>query len=287
MKKLFLSILLLCCCIVFTGCGGNSNSYDGAESNDYRIYISNDIINKGVNNTKPSNRAASSDKVDVKLFLNGVEFPGHSYNEDSYIFTKVMYSSEANRMFSNASYTIKLDIQGSSKPSRIVFEKLVPLPENISAKNDNNDENKIIMYGDGREIDVYYYNDIEQAGLTKVKRVSIEKLNSLTAKVTFFNAFDKGVAIDYDSWMISGVDSSGNSGSYTYSENEANRYFLVTPSGDGDSRYYTITLTYKGEAKADAGNHTLDNTEIQINKITKGGKNVVDPNILNNTIYKP
>ena len=267
MKKLFLFIMLLCCSIVFTGCSGTGNSFDGDSSVDnYRITVSREIIDSAVESLYFERAASTSENRNVKLYFNNIEYPGHSFDTDgNYIFTKVMYYDDSRKMLSGASSTIKLYVETLSKPVVIVFKALSELPTDIFI--DNIGEG-IKIVGNNTDIPVYYYNDKEQSGLKKVESVKIEKLNSMTAKVTFFNALGKGVSIDYTSWKISGVDiETGDSGSYTYTENETNSYFLVTPCVAGDSSYYTITLTNKGESKADAANHTLDNTEITINEI--------------------
>lgn len=267
MKKLFLFIMLLCCSIVFTGCSGTGNSFDGDSSvNNYRITVSREIIDSAVESLYFERAASTSENRNVKLYFNNIEYPGHSFDTDgNYIFTKVMYAEDSYKMLSGASSTIKLYVETLSKPVVIVFKALSELPTDIFI--DNIGEG-IKIVGNNTDIPVYYYNDKEQSGLKKVESVKIEKLNSMTAKVTFFNALGKGVSIDYTSWKISGVDiETGDSGSYTYTENETNSYFLVTPCVAGDSSYYTITLTNKGESKADAANHTLDNTEITINEI--------------------
>ena len=269
MKKLFLFIMLLCCSIVFTGCSGTGNSFDGDSSVDnYRITVSREIIDSAVDSLVFERAASTSENRNVKLYFNNIEYPGHSFDTDgNYIFTKVMYYDDSRKMLLQgaASSTIKLYVETLSKPVVIVFKALSDLPTDIFI--DNIGEG-IKMVGNNTDIPVYYYNDEEQSGLKKVESVKIEKVNSMTAKVTFFNALGKGVSIDYTSWKISGVDiKTGDSGSYTYTENETNNYFLVTPCVAGDSSYYTITLTNKGESKADAANHTLDNTEITINEI--------------------
>ena len=267
MKKLFLFIMLLCCSIVFTGCSGTGNSFDGDSSVDnYRITVSREIIDSAVESLYFERAASTSENRNVKLYFNNIEYPGHSFDTDgNYIFTKVMYYDDSRKMLSGASSTIKLYVETLSKPVVIVFKALSELPTDIFI--DNIGEG-IKIVGNNTNIPVYYYNDEEQSGLKNVESVKIEKVNSMTAKVTFFNALGKGVSIDYTSWKISGVDiETGDSGSYTYTENETNSYFLVTPCVAGDSSYYTITLTNKGESKADAANHTLDNTEITINEI--------------------
>ncbi len=282
MKKLFLSILLLCCCIVFTGCGGNSNSYDNA----YRITISKEIINKG--DSGESSRAATSERRDVKLFLNGVEFPGHSFDSDgNYVFTKVMYNQEANEICSHDTSSFIELFEGSSELpfDTTEFESLVPLFQTIIAYI--GDDGKIHMFGGNREISIYNHNGEEQEGLKKVEKVEIEKVDSLTAKVTFKNG--KGECVDigfYDSWTISGTDITDNtkSASYTYNENKKKTYFIVENFNKG---VYNISLTSDGETKATLGNHTLNNTEITINEIKNGDKDVVDPSILKKAVYRP
>ena len=286
MKKLFLSILLLCCCVVFTGCGGNSNSYDESEADAYRITVSDNIINQA-NNTVSTARSASSDKKEVKLFLNGVEFPGHSFDTDgNYIFTKVMYATEVAKMAVKSSYTIKLVIEGNSNPTEIVFEKQPVLPRNIMVKKI--DSNNISMFGDNGDIDAFYYNGVEQAGLTKVKDIKIEKLNSLTAKVTFLNALGNGVLIDYDYWKITATKLNGESVSWSSNQNGSNINLLITPSENGNSDFYTITLTSKGEDKI--GSHSLDNTYVKIDDIKKNGENGVSllpSNVLSKAYLQP
>ena len=284
MKKLFLSVLLLCCCIVFTGCGGNSNSYDGADSTAYRIYISEKIINEARNSVNSSERASSSDSInDVKLFLNGIEFPGHSFDTDgNYIFTKVMFDSDAFQIVSAASNTIKLEIDSNTKPTVIIFEKINVMPSNIYVKKNSDIVN---MYGDNGEIDVYYYNDIEQSGLTKVKDIKIEKLNSLTAKITLLNGLGEGLHKEFNYWRITATKTNGDSVSWTSDDNKSDISLLVTPSLSGNSKYYTITLTSKGEEKIHS--HSLDNTAVRINELKLNGNDVLPSNILNKAFYNP
>lgn len=295
MKKLFLFIMLLCCSIVFTGCSGTGNSFDGDSSvNNYRITVSREIIDSAVESLYFERAASTSENRNVKLYFNNIEYPGHSFDTDgNYIFTKVMYYEDSYKMLPEdslkmlpgASTTVKLYVETLSKPVVIVFKGLSELPTDIFIKKTGEG---IKMVGDNTDIPVYYYNDEEQSGLKNVESVKIEKVNSMTAKVTFFNVLKKGVLIDFDYWKISGTDMhSDNSGSYTYTENETNSYFLVTPCVAGDSNYYTITLTNKGESKADVAEHTLDNTVIKIDEIKKNGKDVLDSNALNTAVYHP
>ena len=288
MKKFIQFIVLMCCCVVFTGCSGNSNSFDNADTNAYRIYVSENIINKGNNTMIASGRAASAERVDAELFSNGVEFPGHSSDAyGNYIFTKVMYESEASQIISAASNTIRIMVGLNTKPIEIVYDRVLPQNTYIDGKA-NSDE--IHMHSDSGEIDVYLYNGVQQAGLTKVKNVRIEKVNSVTAKVTLLNGLGQGLHKSFNYWKITGVDiNTGDTGSYTYTENETEkgRFFIITPSGEGDSKFYTITLTSKGEAKSDASSHTLDNTEIQINEIKLNGEDVVEKSILSKVKYIP
>ncbi len=291
MKKLFLFIMLLCCSIVFTGCSGTGNSFDGdSDVNNYRITVSREIIDSAVESLYFERAASTSENRNVKLYLNNIEYPGHSFDTDgNYIFTKVMYYDDFRKMLSVGSTTIKLYVETLSKPVVIVFQAIQDLGElPTDFFIDKTGEEINILANNTNPLDVYYYNDKEQSGLKSVKSVKIEKVNSMTAKVTFINALNKGVLIDFDYLKISGVDiHSGNSGSYTYTENETNSYFLVTPCVAGDSSYYTITLTNKGESKADAAEHTLDNTVIKIDEIKKNGKDVLDSNALNTAVYHP
>ncbi|MBR4329752.1 MAG: hypothetical protein IKP71_07845, partial [Candidatus Riflebacteria bacterium] len=233
---------------------------------------------------------------EIKLCLNGVEFPGHSFDSDgNYVFTKVMYEQEANQVISQSPSIIEL-FEGSSDEAFVTidFERVAPLPQSIIITRI--DANHISMAGSNGSIDVNYYiipsGRYPQEGLGKVKRVEIKKVDSLTARVTFYNGANKGVEIEYDSWKISGIDkTTGKSASYTYNENEK-RYFKVEPSIEGDSIdgysiAYIISLTSDGETKATLGNHTLDNTEITINEIKNGDKDVVDPSILKKAVYRP
>ncbi len=292
MKKFIQFILLVCCCIVFTGCGGNSNSYDGA----YRITISKKYLDA---EPASSSRAATSGAKDIKLFLNGVEFPGHSFDSDgNYIFTKVMFEQEANQVISHEPSIIELFEGSKEEDALAVFEveRVAPLPQSIIITWI--DATHFRIDGSNGSIGAYYYTNASgikypQEGLKKVKRVEIKKIDSLKARVTFYNVDNIGVEIDYDSWTISGTDKGNNkSASYTYSENEANRYFLVTPSIDGDSENgysisYIISLTDNGETKANVGNHTLDNTIVKIDNIIKDGHNVVDTGILEQATWYP
>ena len=286
MKKLFLSILLLCCCIVFTGCGGNSNSYDGA----YRIIVPRKIIDENLN---VSGRASVSVAMDIKLCLNGVEFPGQSFDSDGdYIFTKVMFEQEANQIisFRNTSLIELFDGSSDIPFATIEFERVAPLPQSIIITRI--DATHVSMAGSNGSINAYYYiipsGRYPQDGLEKVETVLIEEVDSLTARVTFKNCEGEGVDIGvYDSWTISGKDITDNtkSASYTYYENEhEKRYFLVEKYNTG---VYIIRLTSDGETKATLGNHTLDNTEITINEIKNGDKYVVEPSILQKAVYRP
>ena len=275
MKKLFLSILLLCCCIVFTGCGGNSNSYDGA----YRITVSKDIIN---DNLVESARADVSAARDVRLCLNGVEFPGHSSDSDNYIFTKVMYEQEANQIISQNPSIIEL-FEGSSDEAfaTIEFVSVIPLPQSIIITRI--DAKHVSMAGSNGEIDVEYYiprdgNPIEQEGLTKVKDIRLEKVDELIAKVTFFNSRGNSVHINFDTWKITAIKQNGDSVSWTSEQNKADSRLLITPSVNGSTKYYTINLTSKGENKV--GSHTLANTSIRINEIKLNGKDVLSADVL-------
>ena len=140
MKKFIQFILLVCCCIVFTGCGGNSNSYDGA----YRITVSESIINDGL---AAAIRTSSSDSVarDITLKFNDIEFPGHSFDsKGNYIFTKVMFEQDAYEMTSRNPSVIKLYNGSDTEPlATIEFERLVSLPQNIDISMNKNGDIEI------------------------------------------------------------------------------------------------------------------------------------------------
>ena len=271
MKKLFLSILLLCCCIVFTGCGGNSNSYDGA----YRITIDGRIID---DNSNASERASVSGARDVKLCLNGVEFPGHSFDTDgNYIFTKVMFEQEADQVISQNPSVIEL-FEGSSDEAfaTIEFERIVPLPQSIIITRTG--ANKISMTGSNGSIDAYYYNGVEQDGLKRVSDIRLEKTDKLIAKVTLFNSLGNSVHVDFDYWKITAIKPNGDSVSWTSTQNEVDSRLLITPSVNGSVKYYTINLSSKGEEKI--GSNTLENTSIRINEIKNNGADVLPADVL-------
>ena len=274
MKKLFLSILLLCCCIVFTGCGGNSNSYDDA----YRITVSKDIIN---DNLIESVRADVSAAREIKLCLNGVEFPGHSFDSENYIFTKVMYEQEASQIISSRNTSLIELFDGEILLATIEFDIAAPLPQNITVAKSGI---YIIMTGSNGEIDVEYYtprdgNPIEQEGLKKVKDIRLEKVDELIAKVTFYNSRGNTVHINFDSWKITAIKQNGDSVSWTSEQNKADSSpLLITPSVNGSAKYYTINLSSKGEDKV--GSHTLANTSIRINEIKLNGKDVLSADVL-------
>ena len=272
MKKLFLSILLLCCCIVFTGCGGNSNSYDGA----YRITVSKDIINDNLNE---SARADISVARDVRLCLNGVEFPGHSSDSDNSIFTKVMFEQEASQIISSRNTSLIELFDGSSDIpfATIEFERVAPLPQSIIITRI--DATHVSMAGSNGSIDVLDYNGVEQEGLNKVKDIRLEKVDELIAKVTFYNSRGNTVHIDFDSWKITAIKQNGDSVSWTSEQNKADSSpLLITPSVNGSTKYYTINLSSKGEDKV--GSHTLNNTSIRINEIKLNGKDVLSADVL-------
>ena len=277
-KKISLIIMFLFTCIVFTGCGGDTNSYDNA----FRITVSKKIIDDklaALDNSKSSRLAV--DKTNVKMKFNDVEFPGHAFDSNGdYIFTKVMYESEAYKTASNKTSIIEFYItsDGGSNTTfaTIEFEKQVPLPQNINISINNN--GNIVMVGSNGSIDVYYYCGEPQEGLKKVKDISLEKINKLKAKVTFLNTLGDGVLIDYDYWKITAIKENNDSVTWTSSQNKSDKNLIIEEVKNGDSYYYTFTLSSKGEGLV--GSHNLDNTSIIINEIKNDGKDVLSADIL-------
>ncbi len=267
MKKFIQFILLVCCCIVFTGCGGNSNSYDGA----YRITVDKAIIN---GNNASLRMAEASGTVDVTLKYNGVEFPGHSFDSDgNYIFTKVMSGEDIAQMTSRQPSIIEIS---SGLIHTIKFQVLDPLPQKIVISMNN--QGGIKMYGSNGVIDVYFYDDDKQDGYYKVKDISLKKENSLTAKVTFYNSLGKTIPINYNSWKITASNSKGNSVTWTSEQNSSDIIINECDNGD-DEAYYTITLSSKGEGIV--GSHSLDDTSVRIDEIKDSeGKSVLTDELL-------
>ena len=273
MKKFIQFILLVCCCIVFTGCGGNSNSYDGA----YRITVSENIIDEG----SSSSRAVISGTKDVKLFLNGVEFPGRSYSEGNYTFTKVMYEQEAYQILEGASTTVSITINGSETFS-IGFEKVTSLNEGIYIKKNTNGSyivsngtvvKTVIMINRNPIVDVDDITDVE-----------ISKLSSLSAKVTFRNILNESKKIDFDSWKISALDSNLDT-IHSWTKEKDNDDQKLEILYNSIEKYYTINLTSNGVSAARS--HNLDNTRVKIDYIRKGGLDVVDTGILEQATWMP
>ncbi len=270
MKKFIQFILLVCCCIVFTGCGGNSNSYDGA----YRITVSKNIIDAESNS---SSRAATSGAKDIELFLNGVEFPGHSFDSDkNYIFTKVMFEQEAHEILSGASTTVNITINGNEVLS-LVFERITSLSEGIYIKKlsdgsylvRNGSVNKKIIK-DGE----HYLVDLDE-----ITNVEISKISSLSAKVTFRNILKESQKIDFDSWKISALDSNSVPiKSWTSEKDSSDKKLNISYESELGEKYYIINLTSSGVDSANG--HNLDNTSVKIDYIRKDGHDVVDTGIL-------
>lgn len=275
MKKLFLSILLLCCCIVFTGCGGNSNSYDGA----YRITVSKNIID---DESVTSSRAATSDAKDIKLFLNGVEFPGRSFDsEGNYIFTKVMFEQEVYQILSGASTTVNITINGNDILS-LVFKKVTSLKEGIYIKK-LSDGSYLVRNG---SVDKEIIKNGEEylVDLDDITDVEISRLSSLSAKVVFKNILGESQKLDFNSWKISALDSYLKAiHSWTSLEESSDKKLDI--SYDITEKYYTINLTSQGVSAA--GNHNLNNTIVKIDYIRKDGHDVVDTGILEQATWYP
>ena len=72
MKKVFLFIMLLCCSIVFTGCG-NSNSYDGQAVETINIIVNKNMMDIAVASASTSYRYSEAEG-DISLLFNNVIF---------------------------------------------------------------------------------------------------------------------------------------------------------------------------------------------------------------------
>ena len=277
MKKLFLSILLLCCCIVFTGCGGNSNSYDDA----YRITVSKKVVDTYQGIT--SARAVADERKNVDFYLNGVEFPGHSFDTDgNYIFTKVMYDQEAQDILLGASTTLSLSIDGLKLTLDI--EKVTDLNAGIFWDKQS-DGSYIVMNGNVRKT-IIRINGDSLVDLNEITKVEISKLSSLSAKVVFKNILNETQKLDFDSWKISALDSNLEPIHFWTSEKDASDKKLdISFVNNITEKYYTINLTSQGVSAA--GSHNLDNTIVKIDYIRKGGLDVVDTGILEQATWQP
>lgn len=280
MKKLFLSILLLCCCVVFTGCGGNSNSYDGA----YKITVSKNIIN---DETVSSSRAATSGTKDIELFLNGVEFPGQSFDSDqNYVFTKVMYEQDAHKVLSGASTTVSIfSVDGEKRKEilSIVFQRVTSLGEGLFIKKTGG--SYIVINGTTQK-EVIQVNGENLVDLDEITGVEISKLSSLSAKVTFRNILKESKKLDFDSWKISALDSNLEEiHSWTSEKDSSDKKLEISFVNDITEKYYTINLTSSGITSANG--HNLDNTIVKIDNIRKDGHDVVDTGILEQATWYP
>lgn len=290
MKKLFFLITLLSLCIISVGCGGSSNSSNGSAIKNLTVRVANNIINS---QQQASDRASIA-LSDVKLFFNGVEFPGHSMLDGDYIFTKIMYEADALQMISN-SKTSNIKISFNQQEIKIDFEKAKAIPENLMIKLNNN-TGKVAVSNNGNDLTVIKVNDEEYVSLDEIVKVSIDKLGDLSAKVTFFNILDEGLLIDYDEWKITGYSSYTSESvntplkSWTRTLNNTDKKLNINSSGTVGNNWYEITLTNEGEASAKSYN--LNNTFIKIDYIRKKDandnlKDVVDTGILQNAIYRP
>ena len=279
MKKLFLSILLLCCCIVFTGCGGNSNSYDGA----YKITVSDNIINGDL---VESSRAVASERKNVDLYLNEVKFPGHSFDsEGNYIFTKVMFDQEAQDVLSGGASTNVSIYDGEVRIFSIDFEKVIDLNKGLFIKKTS--DGSILVVNGNETKTIIKINDEPMVDLDEITKVEISRLSSLSAKVVFRNILKESQKLDFDSWKISALDSNLETiHSWTSEKDSSDKKLDISYVSEiTGEKYYTINLTSEGVSAA--GSHNLDNTIVKIDYIRKGGFDVVDTGILEQATWKP
>ncbi len=282
-KRIFLFIMLLCCCIVFTGCGGNSNSYDDADVSNLHITVYNNVINTETNSYSTR---ASINNSDLRLFFNDIEFQGHSSDsENNYVFTNVMYTSKAYEMTNaDASSTIIIALTTGETLYKIEFAN-IDLPVNLSIRSENG---KIVMYNGANPVHILKVNDKTDGytDLTEVIEVKIEKYNSTTAKVTFYNVLKQGIKLDYTYWKISALNSELDPiESWTNEENSSSTKLNISKP-QGTDNYYLISLTESGLASAHS--HNLANTIVGIDYITDSNhKDLVSTYVLRQGIYRP
>ena len=282
-KRIFLFIMLLCCCVVFTGCGGNSNSYDDADVSNLNITVCNNVINT---ETISYTSRASINNSDLRLFYNDTEFLGHSSDsEKNYVFTNVMYTSKAYEM-TNANTTSKIVIALASgeKLYEIEFAN-IDLPMNLFIRLEND---KIVMKNGANPVYILKVNGKTDGytDLTEVTEVKIEKYDSTTAKVTFYNVLKQGIKLNYAYWKISALNSKLDPiQSWTNEENTSSPKLIIS-TPQGIDNYYLISLTESGIASAHS--HNLDNTIVGIDYITDSEHNdLVSTYVLSQGIYRP
>ena len=287
LKKSILFIMLLLTCIVFTGCAGNSDSYNDSDVSTLKVTVDKNLIN-GSN----SSERASYDLNNLNLYFNGVLFQGHSLDSDgNFVFTNVMYTQIAqDKLYKKKYSTIKISVGEIKNPDddEIVMPYTIEFA-NIDLPADLHIylNNKLVgMTNQGNQVHIKSVNGEDEGyeDPEKITKVKYEKYNNnnLTAKVTFYNAFNESKDIgEYNSysWQITIKNpDSGNIVSWTSEDNKSSKYLDIQKEGSEKNPYYIIYLTSLGKDKI--GNHTLDDTNVKIDYIKNGSDNVVDPSVL-------
>ena len=288
-KKISLIIMLLFTCIVFTGCGGDTNSYDNADVNNLNITVYNNVINTGTNS---NSTRISINNSDLRLFYNDIEFQGHSYDkEKNYVFTNVMYTSKAYEMTNAyATSTIIIALTNGEKLYKIEFAN-IDLPVNLSIKLENG---KIVMHNGANPVVIIKVetNGVveEYTDLKEVKEVKIEKFDNTTAKITFINEAKQGIKLEFKSWKISALDSNLEPfHSWSSEDNKSSRNVEINgPIGTDNLKYYLVSLTSEGESIASSYKRDLTNTIVGIDYIRDADHNDLVPSyVLEQGIYRP
>ena len=300
MKKVFLFIMLLCCSIVFTGCG-NSNSYDGQGVETIEINVNKEALNEAISKAlnQNSSRAVDSES-EISLKFNDVEINNYKINgEGDYIFKQIMYERVALQMITGeataTSSTIIINI--ANKELKIIFENINDLPKDMEIYM--GEDGTIKMRNGEQSVLVYSVNNVQYISdekLNKITEVVIEKYNNSNtqAKATFYNEYHQGKEILKDSslyselfdWEISALYSNGKTiKSWKKSDNDSSKNLKIEPQGKDGNKYYIISLTELG--KDVANGHDLSNTSIRINYIKYDGLDIVNRGLLEDTIYIP
>ena len=290
MKKVFLFIMLLCCSIVFTGCG-NSNSYDGQAVETINIIVNKNMMDIAVASASTSYRYSEAEG-DISLLFNNVIFDSYRIDgEGNYIFSKVMYDSIAYQMVSGNT-TPNIIIKFGNREVNIECSSM-NVPKNLQIYVLNG---KVHVSDEGNNIEVISVNGEDYVDRNKITKVKIEKYSDTEAKVTFYNVLGEGKEIVKDkelssvllTWKISALDSKRDPlKSWEKSDNDRSANLQIIPYGTDGNKYYIISMTSLGNEAAHG--HNLSDTMVKIDYIRYDGWDLVDTGLLSSedSIYKP
>lgn len=277
MKKLFFFIFLFCLCVVFTGCGGSSNSSEGLEYTTLKV-----TLPKSLFDVNSSVRAVTENATPTySILLNDIVFDRYVAVASNYVFSKVV--SRSNTDVLNIGKDAVIVVKNADKETcKIVFQGLTGYPVDIAIAKDGD---TFSVKNGSSEQTVIEVNGKPSFDRKEVVRLQITKISELTASLTFFNKLNECQGSsdwfkNYD-WKISALDKDLNViYSWKKSDNDEKKLIDIAYNYDGS---FKVFITESG--KASLYGRSLDNTNIKIDYIQNGSTDVVSPSVLEKGIY--